>query len=392
MNNHILGIYRKFPITFVRGKGARLFDDKGRNYLDFMSGIATVNLGHCNNYINEKLKEQCDDLWHCYNFFSNIQQNKLAKRLVDLTFADSVFFCSTGGEAIDASLKFMRRYHSEQGNKDKNKIISFDYSFHGRTFAGISVGSSDAHKKGYYPLLPGIKRIPVGDIKAFEREIDENTAGVLIEPLQCNGGIRAINSEYLQEIRRITEENDVLLAFDEVQCGYGRTGSLFYHEQLGVRPDILSCAKAMGNGFPVAGCLVVDKVAAAVEPDCHGSTFGGNPLAMSVANAVLDLMLADGFFDSVKELGNLIQQALLALKDQYSSIISDVRGVGGIWGVELFDNNIGVDLVNDLINEGLIVSLVHNNSVIRLTPPLVIGQNEVNEMHDIFVKSLKKFC
>lgn len=385
--DHVVNAYNRSEASIVRGEGVYLFDKDGKRYLDFAAGISTTSLGHCHPYITDKLKEQLDSLWHCSNIFTIPQQERLAKRLTELTFADKVFFCSSGLEATEAAIKFIRRYFYLKGQKKRNHIITIEGGFHGRSIAAISAGGNEKSREGFAPLLSGFDKVPRNDIKALEEKISDETAAILLEPIQSEGGIYKLDVEYLQKVRDITKAQGIILCFDEVQCGYGRTGSLFYYQGIGIEPDILTCAKAMGNGFPLAACLVKDYIAEAITPGTHGSTYGGNPLAMTVGNAVLDVMLKEGFFDHVKKVSKYLKEKLLLLAEEFPKVVSEVRGEGLLIGIELkvpFADKI----VSQSLDKGLIVTKISNNRVVRVTPPLVVKDIDVNTMcnmlHDLF--------
>ncbi|MFP3033239.1 MAG: aspartate aminotransferase family protein, partial [Wolbachia sp.] len=326
--DHVVNAYNRSEASIVRGEGVYLFDKDGKKYLDFAAGISTTSLGHCHPYITDKLKEQLDSLWHCSNIFTIPQQERLAQRLTELTFADKVFFCSSGLEATEAAIKFIRRYFYLNGQEKRSHIITIEGGFHGRSIAAISAGGNEKSREGFAPLLSGFDKVPRNNIEALEKKINSETAAIFLEPIQSEGGVHPLDVEYLKKVREITKAQGIILCFDEVQCGYGRIGSLFYYQNIGVEPDMLTCAKAMGNGFPLAACLVKDYIAETITPGTHGSTYGGNPLAMTVGNAVLDVMLKEGFFDHVKKVSKYLKEKLLPLTEEFPKIVSEVRGEG----------------------------------------------------------------
>lgn len=385
--SHIVNAYNRLGISIVRGEGVYLFDQSGRQYLDFAAGIATTSLGNCHPYIEDKLKEQLSSLWHCSNLFTIPQQELLAERLVSLTFADKVFFCSSGLEATEAAIKFIRRYFYVKGQKKRNRIITVEGGFHGRSIAAISAGGNERSREGFAPLLVGFDKVSRNNIQALKEKISDETAAVFLEPIQSEGGIYSLNVEYLKQVREITKDQGIILCFDEVQSGYGRIASLFHYQNVGIEPDMLTCAKAMGNGFPIAACLVRDYIAQAITPGTHGSTYGGNPLAMTVGNAVLDSMLKEGFFSHVKEVSKYLNKKLLDLFKQFPKAILEVRGEGLLMGIEL-QVPIADKIVNQCLNEGLILTKVLNNRVIRITPPLIIENEHVDTAFDILYDSL----
>ncbi len=312
-----LPIYRRFDIAIARGEGAYLFTDTGKRILDFATGIAVNAFGHNHPHLVEALKKQAETLWHCSNQYRIPELERFSQRLVDASFADSVFFCSSGTEAVEAGLKFMRRYHFAHGQGYRHRVVSFEGGFHGRTYGGISAGGNASAREGFGQLLPGFDRVPFNDIAALEKAIGINTAGIILEPIQGEGGVRAFDIAFLQKARALCDAHGVLMMCDEVQCGYGRPGSLFAFERAGIRPDIVTSAKAIGGGFPLGATLVTQNVAEALTPGCHGSTYGSNPLAMAVGNAVLDLMLAEGFLADVTRKGEVLLTKLQALAAQY---------------------------------------------------------------------------
>ena len=384
----VVNAYNRSKVPIIRGEGVYLFDENGNRYLDFASGIATVGLGHCHPYIISKLEKQISQLFHCSNLFTIPEQERLARRLVDLTFADKVFFCSSGTEAVESAIKFIRRYYYSKGLLYKNRIITIQGGFHGRTIAAISAGGNQKSKEGFAPLLEGFDHVIRDDISDLLSAVTDQTAGILLEPIQAEGGVHILNTDYLRQIRDITRKKDILLCFDEVQCGYGRPGSLFYHQLIGVEPDLLTCAKAMGNGFPVAACLLKDAIAETITPGCHGSTYGGNPLAMVAANAVLDLMTEDGFFDGVSKVGEYLGESLRALSRCNQCIISAVRGIGCIWGVDI--NISAQEVVSECVRHGLLITRVSNNKTLRIVPPLIIEKSHVDDAVNILNKVIEK--
>ncbi|MBQ4874994.1 MAG: aspartate aminotransferase family protein [Rickettsiaceae bacterium H1] len=391
MSPYLLNVYNRSPVNMVRGEGSYLYDDQGKKYLDFTAGIATVALGHSHPYLIQAIGEQSEKLWHCSNLFNIPEQEKLARRLVNLTFADRVFFCSSGLEATEAAIKFIRRYCYVLGQHNKRKkIITVQGGFHGRSITAISAGGNDYAKEGYGPLLDGFVKIPRNDIDAFENVIDENVGGVFLELIQSEGGIYPLDIDYLQKIRKITHDQGILLAFDEVQTGYGRTGSLFYHQALNFEPDLLTCAKAMGNGFPIAGCLVKQKIADAMKPGSHGSTYGGNPMAMAVGNAVLDVMTQPDFFTKISEIIIYLHQSLDNLQNQFSDLIKEIRKVGFLIGIE-FHSKINTRLlIEKCLTSGLIIGKTAQLNTIRLAPPIIITKEQIDKFSELLISVICK--
>ncbi|VVC27464.1 Pyridoxal phosphate-dependent transferase, subdomain 2,Acetylornithine/Succinylornithine transaminase [Cinara cedri] len=385
--SHIVNSYNRLKIPIIRGEGMYLFDQGGKKYLDFAAGIATTSLGHCHPYIVEKLKEQLDSLWHCSNLLTIPQQALLAERLVSLTFADKIFFYSSGLEATEAAIKFIRRYFYIKGRKKRNRIITIEGGFHGRSIAAISAGGNERSREGFAPLLSGFDKVPKNNIQALEEKISDETAAVFLEPIQSEGGVYSLDVEYLQQVRQVTKDQGIILCFDEVQCGYGRIGSLFHYQNIGIEPDILTCAKAMGNGFPIAACLTKDYIAEAITPGTHGSTYGGNPLAMTVGNAVLDIMLKEGFFTHVQKVSKYLRKKLLYLAEKFSKKVLEVRGEGLLIGIEL-KSPIADKIVDQCCSKGLMLTKILNNRVIRVTPPLIVKNEHIDIACDILYDSI----
>jgi len=372
----VLPVYRRSDITIVRGEGVYLFADNGTRYLDFASGIAVNALGHCHPHVVAALKEQSEKLWHCSNMYQMPGLSGMASRLTAACFADKVFFCNSGGEAVEAGLKMLRRFHYVSGQPQKNRIITFEGGFHGRTLACISAGGNAIAREGFAPLLEGFDRVAFNDIEAVKTAIGHATAGILIEPIQGEGGVNEASHDFLRGLRELCDAHGLLLFFDEVQCGMGRTGALFAHQQSGVSPDICSTAKGIGNGFPLGACLTTDRVAAAMKPGTHGSTYGSNPLAMAVGNAVLDVMLQPGFFEHVSRMGAMLKAGLEALAAEFPQMISGVRGRGLMLGLKPAVP--AMALVEKLRANQLLTSPAEGG-VIRIVPPLTVQPEHVQE-------------
>ena len=374
----VLPVYKRAPVAFERGEGAYLFDQDGRRYLDFGSGIAVTLLGHAHPHLVGVLKAQAERLWHCSNLYNIDVQEQLADRLVAQSFADTMFFCNSGAEALECAIKMARRFQHERGQPECHKIVTFSGAFHGRTMATISAGANPGHLDGFHPVLPGFDTIEAGDLEALDRTIDDTTAALMIEPVQGEGGIRAIDVGFLETLRRIADERDLLLIFDEVQSGMGRTGKLFAHEWSGVTPDIMTLAKGLGGGFPIGACLATARVAGAMTPGTHGSTFGGNPLACAVANGVLDVLLDNDFLEHVQTAGDKLRGELQRLADAYPDIVKGVRGRGLMLGLEIAEGRTNADVVTRLMDADLLTVPAADN-VVRLLPPLIIGEAEIEE-------------
>ena len=372
----LLPVYRRSNITIARGEGVYLFSPEGERYLDFAAGIAVNALGHTHPHVVAALKMQADILWHCSNMYQMPGLNRMAERLVEVSFADKVFFCNSGGEAVECGLKMIRKYHDATGHPQRYRVITMQGGFHGRTLACIAAGGNDIARRGYEPLMDGFDQVEFNNLSAVEAAIGAETAGILVEPIQGEGGINVATSEFLRGLRALADQHGLLLFMDEVQCGMGRTGALFAHKQVGVKPDIVSVAKGIGNGFPLAACLTTHAVASAMTPGSHGSTYGSNPLAMAVGNAVLDVMLVPGFFEHVTEMGKILKIGLEKLVSRFPSVFAEVRGTGLIWGLKT--HNPHYDLVDRLRANGLLTAPAENH-VIRIMPPLIIENIHVDE-------------
>lgn len=374
--NPLMPTYSRFDIAFDRGVGAYLFDTEGGKYLDFASGIAVTALGHSHPHLVETLKEQGEKLWHTSNLFQIPLQEKLAERLVAATFADNVFFTNSGVEAMECAIKLARKYHSSQGHPEKYRIISFKNAFHGRSLATIAASGKEKLTKGFGPMPEGFDQVPFIDLEALAAAITPETAAILLEPVQGEGGILPATGEDLQAIRNIADEHGLLLIFDEIQCGMGRAGKLFAHEWAGVTPDIMAVAKGIGGGFPVGACLARASVGESLTSGSHGTTYGGNPLAMALGNAVLDIMLEDGFFEHVQGVTKTLMAGLRSLQQKYPALITDVRGLGLMIGVECTVKT--RPLIAKALELGLVLAPSGEN-IIRLLPPLIIDECHITE-------------
>jgi acetylornithine/N-succinyldiaminopimelate aminotransferase len=371
----LLPTYSRSDLAFERGQGAYLFTAEGEGYLDFASGVAVTALGHAHPHLVEALTEQANKVWHVSNLHRIPGQERLAARLCQASFADYVFFANSGAEAMEASIKLARRYHAAQGAPERYRLVTFEGAFHGRTLATIAAGGQAKHLEGFGPPVDGFDQVAAGDIGAVEDAIGEATAGVLIEPIMGEGGMREVSWAFLRDLRALCDEKGILLLLDEVQTGMGRTGRLFAYEWAGITPDIMATAKGLGGGFPVGACLATAEVGAAMTPGSHGSTFGGNPLAMAVGNAVLDVVLAPGFLDHVAAMGLRLKQRLAALKDEHHAIIEEVRGQGLMLGLKCKVPNQA--LLKALVAERMLTVQAGDN-VVRLLPPLIIGEAEID--------------
>jgi acetylornithine/N-succinyldiaminopimelate aminotransferase len=372
----VMPTYARADIAFERGEGAYLYDTEGRRYLDFASGIAVTGLGHAHPHLVAALTEQAKKLWHTSNIYHIPGQTRLAERLVAASFADSVFFCNSGAEAIECGLKMVRKYHDDFGDPKRYRIICCRNAFHGRTLATIAAGGQEKHLAGFDPVVDGFDRVAFDNLNELRAAITGETAAVLVEPVQGEGGLRPASMEYLRGLRSVCDEFGLLLFLDEVQSGMGRTGKLFAHEWAGIEPDIVATAKGLGGGFPIGACLAKEKAARALTPGSHASTFGGNPLAMAVANAVLDVMLADGFFAHVQAMAQILRRGLETLTSRHPEAFEEVRGAGLLLGLKCRVTN--SEMVSRLRQAGLITVGAGDN-VARILPPLIITAAEVEE-------------
>lgn len=371
----LLPTYARSGLSFARGEGAFLFTETGERYLDFSSGIAVTALGHTHPQLIEALTEQSQKLWHVSNLHHIAGQERLGERLVEASFADKVFFANSGAEAVEASIKAARRYHFVNGAPERYRLVTFEGAFHGRTLATIAAGGQEKHLEGFGPPVQGFDQVPGFDIDAVAAAIGDETAGVLLEPIMGEGGMREVPWRFLQDLRALCDATGILLVLDEVQSGVGRTGRFYAHEWAGITPDIMASAKGLGGGFPVGACLTTEAVGDAMTPGTHGSTFGGNPLAMAVGNAVLDVVLAPGFLEHVAQMGLRLKQRLASLADEHSDIIAEVRGQGLMVGLRCQVEN--KTLIAGLRERGMLTVPAGDN-VVRLLPPLIVGEDEID--------------
>ncbi len=368
--------YNRADLAFERGEGAYLFDTAGRRYLDFGAGIATSSLGHGHPHLAGEIAAQAARVIHVSNLYRVPQAEKLAARYVENSFADSVFFCNSGAEANEGLVKAMRKTMADAGQPARNRIICFEGAFHGRTLAMISATGNAKYLAGFGPRVDGFDHVPFNNLNAVRAAITEQTAGILIEPVQGEGGIRPADLRFLRELRATCDEFGILLGLDEVQCGMGRTGKLFAHEWAGIEPDVMSLAKGMAGGFPMGAVLAKEAVAKALVPGSHGTTFGGGPLACAAGNAVLDVILAPAFLDEVDAAGRYLWRGLLALCEKYPTVFTEARGAGLIVGLRCAVPN--VEVQNAALHEGLLTVAAGDN-VLRLVPPLIVRQAECDE-------------
>ena len=382
----ILPVYARADLVLEHGEGAYVYSDKGEKYLDFLSGIAVNSLGHCHPHLVKALTEQAAKLWHVSNVFYSEPLKALSDRLVAASFADTTFFCNSGTEAIEAGIKAVRKYFDDKGEPERYRIITFAGAFHGRTMGAIAATGTPKTTEGFGPLLEGFDKVAV-DIEAVKKAITPQTAAILIEPVQGEGGISVEPLKILPELRRLCDEHSLLLFLDEVQCGVGRTGKLFAHEWTGIEPDLMAVAKGIGGGFPLGGLLMKEKVGKALTTGSHGTTFGGNPLATAVGNAVLDVILEKGFLENVQAMSRKLQTALESLQNKYPTIVDEVRGKGLLLGLKLKEPYENGKAVAALRDNKLLVNAAGQN-VVRIIPPLIVSENEIEEAVEIIDKTL----
>lgn len=376
MISPILPTYARAPIALEKGEGAYVFATDGRRFLDFGSGVAVNALGHAHPHLVAALTAQAAKVWHTSNIFQIPGQQRLAERLVAATFADTVFFCNSGAEAIECSVKMARKFHSHHGRSERFRIVTFEGAFHGRTLATIAAGGQKKHLDGFGPKVDGFDQVPFGNLDALKAAIGPHTAGILIEPVQGEGGVRTAPTAFLQALRALCDEHGLLLLLDEVQTGVGRTGKLFAHEWAGITPDIMAIAKGIGGGFPMGACLATERAAVGMTAGSHGSTFGGNPLAMAVGNAVLDVVLEPAFLEHVNRVSNYLRQQLAMIVDRNRSVVEEVRGQGLLLGLKC--KVVNNDLIEALRERGLLTISAGDN-VVRILPPLIITEEHVRE-------------
>ena len=377
----LMPVYPRCEVRPVRGEGVYLYGEQGEKYLDFASGIAVNLLGHGHPHLTQAIQRQAATLIHVSNLYGSPQGEAFAQRLVDLTFADTVFFTNSGAEAVECAIKTARRYHHVKGNAHKHDLITFSNAFHGRTMATISATNQEKLRDGFAPLLPGFKVVEFDNLDAALAAVDENTAGFLLEPIQGEGGIRPASHVFIAGLRAACDEKDLMLVFDEVQCGIARTGTLFAYEQYGIEPDIMASAKGIGGGFPLGACLATEKAAAGMVIGTHGSTYGGNPLAMAAGQAVFDIIANDEFLANVRQMGERLRSALEQMIPNHDHLFESVRGKGLMLGIKMKTDSRA--FVNWLRGQGLLTVAAGDN-VMRVLPPLIIDESHIRE----FVESL----
>lgn len=385
----LLPLYTRCDIDFTHALGVYVFDKKNNKYLDFSSGYAALALGHCHPKMIEALTEQAKKVWHLSNRFKIPGLMEYCERLVKISgFADTMFMANSGAEAVECMIKMARRYFSAQGKGHKYRFITFDAAFHGRTMACISAGSVEKIK-GFEPALDGFDRVPWHDIAAVKAAITDATAGIIMEPVQGEGGMRAADPWFMKEIEKICREKGILLMLDEVQCGMGRTGHMFAYQMYDVKPDLVALGKGIGSGFPVSACLSTEEVGKAMSPHTHGSTFGGNPLAVAVAGAVLDVMTEPNFLPHVNKVSAYLKARLMELKEKHSDYIDSITGVGLMTGIKLKET-VDASIASEFCLDEKLLSTYASNNVLRITPPLIITEAHCDEAVDKFDKALLK--
>lgn len=383
--SHLLPVFARVDLGFTHGEGCWLFATNGERYLDFTSGVAVNALGHAHPHLVKALQEQATKLWHMSNLFKSPDGEKLAARLCEQSFADFVFFCNSGAEALEGVIKLVRHYHFSKGNPERYRIVTFEGAFHGRTLATLAATGAAKYLEGFGPPMDGFDQVPHGDLEAVKKAIGPHTAGILVEPVQGEGGVRAAPHAFFRALRALCDEHGLSLAFDEVQTGMGRTGDLFAYKRLGIEPDVMSLAKALGGGFPIGAVLATAEAASGMAPGSHGSTFGGNPLAVAAANAVLDVMLKPGFFEYVQKMSLLLKQKLASVVDRYPTVLSEVRGEGLLIGVKAVVPS--ADLVTAL-REQKLLTVGAGDNVVRFLAPLIVSEDEIEQS----VQSLERAC
>ena len=389
MTSAIMPTYAPADIAFEYGEGIYLFSPEGKKYVDFSSGIAVNSLGHSHPHLVQAIQKQAGKVIHYSNLYKILGQELLAKRLVDNSFASSVFFCNSGAEAVECGIKIVRRHHVQNGNPEKTRIITCSGGFHGRTLATLSAGKNEKHTAGFFPMLDGFDQVSFDNLDQMQNAITDKTAAILVEPIQGEGGINNADTNYFKKLRSMAGEAGILLFMDEVQTGIGRTGKLFAHEWAKIQPDIMAIAKGLGGGFTVGDCLANEKTTKTMAPGTHGSTFGGNPLASAAANAVLDIVLDDGFLDDVQRKGIYLKNQLAFIVAKHK-FLGEIRGQGLLVGVVCDDSVVNLDIVKEAEARGLLTVPAGNN-VIRFIPPLIITETEIDEGLSLFDQACNSF-
>ncbi len=387
-NLYIMNTYKRFPVVLRKGRGMKVWGTDGKEYLDFVGGVAVNILGHCHPKVVIAIQKQAQRLLHVSNYYHIGPQIRLAKLLVKHTFADKVFFCNSGAEAVEGAIKLARKYAKENVSSDRFEIITAENSFHGRTLAALTATGQEKFQKGFEPLVPGFRYVPFNNIKAITNSITDNTCAIMLEPIQGEGGVKIPDPDYLKEVRKICNENNLLLILDEVQTGMGRTGKFFAHEHFGITPDIMTIAKGLGGGTPIGAVLATDKVASAFQPGNHASTFGGNPLVCAAGVATVETLLEDGFIlDQCNRMGIYMMERLGYLKDKFPSLIIDIRGIGLLIGMEL---SIECEpIVKECLKMGVLTNCTAGN-VLRFIPPLIVQKKDIDYLINVLEKVLER--
>lgn len=387
----LMPVYPRCEVRPVRGEGCYLIGERDERYLDFASGIAVNALGHGHPHLTKAIQEQTATLMHVSNLYGSPQGEALAQRIVDNSFADTVFFTNSGAEAVECAIKTARRYHHVNGNPERHTLITFDTAFHGRTLGAISATNQAKMRDGFEPLLPGFAYATFNDLEGALALIDGNTAGFLVEPVQGEGGIRPASPEFLKGLRKACDDHGLLLVLDEVQCGYGRTGKFWAHEHYGVKPDIVASAKGIGGGFPLGACLATEEAAKGMVFGTHGSTYGGNPLAMAAGQAILDVILEDGFLDHVAKMGDRLRQSLEQLIPNHDHLFDSVRGLGLMLGLKIKDPAVCRDFVAHCRDHHGLLLVAAGENVVRILPPLVIEEAHIAEAIEKLSEAARAF-
>lgn len=386
-NLYIMNTYKRFPIVLRKGRGMKVWSTDGKEYLDFVGGVAVNILGHCHPKVVIAIQKQAQRLLHVSNYYHIGPQIRLAKLLVQHTFADKVFFCNSGAEANEAAIKLARKYSKENVNPDRFEIITAENSFHGRTLAALTATGQEKFQKGFEPLVPGFKHVPFNDIDAIRQAITMNTCAIMLEPVQGEGGVKIPDSDYLKEVRKICDETSLLLILDEVQTGMGRTGKFFAYEHFSITPDIMTIAKGLGGGVPIGAMLATDKVASAFQPGTHASTFGGNPLVCAAAVTTIETLLEDGFIlDQCNRMSEYMKERLGNLREKFPYLIADIRGLGLLIGMELTREC--EPLVTACLEMGVLVNCAAGN-VLRFIPPLIVQKKDIDHLINVLGKALE---
>ncbi|MDH5203016.1 MAG: acetylornithine transaminase [Nitrospirota bacterium] len=387
-SRYIMNTYNRFPIVLRKGRGMKVWSSDGKEYLDFVGGVAVNILGHCHPKVVVAIQKQAQRLLHVSNYYYIEPQIKLAKLLIENSFAEKVFFCNSGAEANEAAIKLSRKYSKENVSPDRFEIITAKNSFHGRTLATLTATGQEKFQKGFEPLVPGFKYVPFNDVSAINKAITKNTCAIMLEPIQGEGGVKVPDQNYLRNVRELCDKNNILLILDEVQTGMGRTGKLFAYEHFGITPDIMTIAKGLGGGVPIGAMLTTDKFAPAFKPGNHATTFGGNPLVCAAAIATIETLLEDGFLlDHCNRMGKYLRERLVELKKKFPGLIVDIRGLGLLLGMELAKE--GEPIVKACLEKGVLINCTSGN-VLRFIPPLIVKRNDIDQLINTLEEVFKR--